>query len=325
VSGSQPDVLVIGAGVCGLTTAICLAEAGVDVTIRAARPPLETTSVAAGAIWGPHLVADGGPVARWASATLATLNQLAGEQGTGVRIAHGVEARRRPAEPPDWSGLLDGVRLCTAAELPEGFVAGWRYGAPVVSMPVYLGYLLDRFTGSGGSLQIATVRSLAEATAAAPVVVNCTGVGARELVPDHDVQPVRGQAVIVANPGLDEFFIGLADDTTGLTYLFPHGDWNLDPDPEVARQILARCAAVEPRLAGAEVLEHRVGLRPVRPRVRLDAQHPAPGRLLVHNYGHGGAGVTLSWGCARDIAAMILAGSAPDGTAPAGTAAGEAR
>ena len=315
-------MLVIGAGVCGLTTAICLAEAGLDVTIRAARPPLETTSAAAGAIWGPHLVEQGGPVARWAAATLAVLNELAGQPGTGVRTGYGVEAWRRPAGPPDWTGLLDGARPCAAAELPAGFVAGWRYAAPVVTMPAYLGYLRERFAAGGGELQIAAVGSLAEAAGAAPIVVNCTGVYARELVPDDEVRPVRGQAVIVANPGLDEFFIGAADDTAELTYLFPHGDtvllggteqhgdWNLDPDPETARQILARCTAVEPRLAGAEVLDHRVGLRPVRPKVRLDAQRPAPGCLLVHNYGHGGAGVTLSWGCAQDIVGMIATGQA---------------
>ena len=100
MSGGQPDVLVVGAGICGLTTAICLAEAGLDVTIRAARPPLETTSMAAGAIWGPHLVEEGGPVARWGQDTLATLRELAGQPGTGVRMAHGIEAwRQRPSCP----------------------------------------------------------------------------------------------------------------------------------------------------------------------------------------------------------------------------------
>jgi len=318
VSGDRPDALVIGAGVCGLTTAICLAEAGLAVTIRAARLPLGTTSVAAGAIWGPHLVEEGGRVAAWSSAALDTLGDLARQPGTGVRMARGTEAWRDPAEPPDWSALLPAFRCCAAAELPDGFVAGWQYTAPVLTMPVYLDYLLDRFTSRGGIVRVATVGSLAEAAADAPVVVNCTGIGARDLVPDPDLVPVRGQAVIVANPGITDFFIGHADATADLVYLFPHGDtvllggteqpgdWNLDPDPAVTRRILADCATVEPRLAGAEIVAQRVGLRPVRPRVRLDGEQLDGGRLLLHNYGHGGAGVTLSWGCARDITKLVL-------------------
>mgnify|MGYP001199999188 CR=1 FL=1 len=130
---------------------------------------------------------------------------------------------------------------------------------------------------------------------------------------------IRDRVVIVANPGITDFFVGPADDTADLVYMFPHGDtmllggteqrgdWNLDPDPEISRRILAGCAAVEPRLAGAEILAQRVGLRPVRPRVRIDSQRLESGRLLVHNYGHGGAGVTLSWGCARDVTEQIVA------------------
>jgi len=318
VNGRQPDALVIGAGVCGLTTAICLAEAGLAVTIRAARLPPGTTSVAAGAIWGPHLVEQGGRVPAWSHTGLQTLRDLAGQPGTGVTMARGTEAWRRPAEPPAWLGLVSGFRRCAAAELPGAFVAGWQYTAPVLTMPVYLDYLLDRFTSRGGIVRVATVGSLAEAAADAPVVVNCTGIGARDLVPDRDLVPVRGQVVIVANPGLTDFFIGAADSTADLVYLFPHGDtvllggteqpgdWNLDPDPAVTRRILADCATVEPRLAGAEVVGQRVGLRPVRPRVRLDCERLGPGRLLVHNYGHGGAGITLSWGCAREITEQVL-------------------
>jgi D-amino-acid oxidase len=80
----------------------------------------------------------------------------------------------------------------------------------------------------------------------------------------------------------------------------------------VADRILRDCAAVEPRVAGARVLGHRVGLRPFRPRVRLEAEPPGPARAghgpgpaVVHNYGHGGAGITLSWGCAREAAALV--------------------
>lgn len=315
----------MGAGVSGLTTGICLAEAGLRVVIRTARPPLDTTSAVAGAIWGPHLVEASERVSRWSRATLAVLREQAGDPATGVRMGSGLQAARSPdgpdggAGPPDWAARLTGLRPAAPGELPAGFAAGWRYTAPLVHMPAYLRYLVGRFEAAGGQVTAGTVTSLTAAArqAGAAAVVNCTGVGARELAADPAVTPFRGQVVLVANPGLREFFIGLPDGTAGLMYLFPHGDvavlggtetagdWNLAPDPGVAARILRDCAAVEPRLRDARVLAHRVGLRPFRPAVRLEAGPPPPGGpLVVHNYGHGGAGVTLSWGCAREAAAL---------------------
>jgi D-amino-acid oxidase len=157
------------------------------------------------------------------------------------------------------------------------------------------------------------VSSFAEADA--PVVVNCTGLAARELVPDPSVRPVRGQLVVVQNPGIDTWLV--ATDAAGeYAYLFPQPGglvlggtaeedvWSLEPDPATAEAIVARCAALRPEVAGAKVLEHRVGLRPTRPAVRLERDALPDGRLLVHNYGHGGAGVTVAWGCAEEAAGL---------------------
>jgi len=316
------DVLVIGAGVSGLTTAICLAEAKRSVTVATADHPLRTTSAAAGAVWGPHLVGMDERVARWGSLTLARLTELAADPATGVRLATGMAAFRKPqAEPGDMVGAVDGARPCDPAELPAGYAEGWWLTVPVVSMAVYLGYLVARLHRAGGRLQTARFASLAGAAEAAgltgaQVIVNCSGVGARRLVPDSQVTPVRGQAVLAENPGLSRFFVGVGDEPGDLTYYFPHrdvvvlggteerGNWSLEPDPATAERILRGCAAVEPRLRGAKVTAHRAGLRPVRPSVRLEAENLDGGRRLLHNYGHGGAGVTLSWGCATEAAAM---------------------
>lgn len=308
---------MLGAGVVGLTSAVCLAEAGVRVAVRTADPPERTTSVAAGAIWGPVRVGPTDRVHDWARVGLETFRALCAEPDAGVAAVTGVEVSRVPADPPYWSGLLDGVRLCRPAELPAGYVAGWRYTAPVVTMPTYLGYLRARLERAGGRLHVAPVSSLAEATAAAPVVVNCTGVAAHHLVPDPDVLPIRGQVVIAANPGIEEFYIDHSPTPPEVVYLFPHGRqivlggsyaegrWDLEPDPAIAERIVRDCAAVHPALRDAEILEHRVGLRPGRPEVRLERVSLPDGRALWHNYGHGGGGVTLSWGCAREIAAAV--------------------
>jgi D-amino-acid oxidase len=308
------SVLVIGAGVSGLTTAVCLAEAGADVTIRAAAPPGRTTSAAAGAVWGPVNIGSHDRVLPWARHTLDVLARLADEPGTGIRLATGTEQGRSHADLPFWSDMLPSLRILQPGELWPGFRAGWRYTAPLATMPVYLEYLCRRFLAAGGTLRAGPVSSL---TGAAPVVVNCTGVAARELVPDPEVYPMRGQVVIADNPGLDEFFISRDEPVTGVAYLFPHGDTvliggttqtgaeSMDPDPETARVMLANAARLEPRLRGVAVRGHRVGLRPCRPAVRLEAE-TRDGTLIWHNYGHGGAGISVSWGCAAEVAAGLL-------------------
>ncbi len=72
----------------------------------------------------------------------------------------------------------------------------------------------------------------------------------------------------------------------------------------MAASILARARALAPELAGARVLGHKVGLRPTRPTVRLEAERAAA-QTIVHCYGHGGSGVTLSWGCAGEVLAIV--------------------
>jgi D-amino-acid oxidase len=310
------DVLVIGAGVSGLTTGICLAEAGLGVTIRTAALPEQTTSVAAGAVWGLVRVGPRDRVLEWGRTGLEALSKLAAEPGTGVRMVSGREVSRTTIEPHYWTGLLPGLRMCQQSELPPGFADGWHYTAPVATMPVYLGYLRTRFEQAGGTLEVSRAGSLAELAGHAPVVVNCSGAAARDLVPDSAVVPVRGQVVLAANPGIEEFFISRDEEPPWIVYMFPHGDSVLlggtneegstdqDPSAEIAGRIVAGCAAIDPRLRQAAILGHRVGLRPCRPEVRLESE-PLDGGVLWHNYGHGGAGISLSWGCAAEIAAAV--------------------
>ena len=311
------DIVVVGAGVVGLSTAISLAEAGLSTRVVAEEPPSQVTSVAAGAIWGPVRCGPADRCHEWARTGLDALSALADEPSAGVHQLHGREVARVVESPPRWTSLLADLRVLAAADLPAGFSSGWSYTAPAVSMPVYLEYLLSRYARVGGSVEYGTVESLASVDA--PVVVNCTGIGARSLVPDESLFPVRGQVVVVENPGISEFYIDHgAEHTSDYVYAFPHGDLVIlggtaeegasdwAPRPEVSARILRDCAAVFPGLRGARVVAERVGLRPCRPEVRLESEPLPGGRTLWHNYGHGGAGVTLSWGCAREITAAIL-------------------
>ena len=306
------DVLVIGAGVTGLTTANCLAESGHSVRIRTAEPPLRSTSVVAGALIGGPAFGD--REARWQQVSWGEFETLAGNPDTGVRMARGRLVSRLGEGTPPWAEALPGFQECAPDEHARFPVAFWVI-SPLADMPRYLAYLTGRYEEAGGEIVVRPVVSLAEAAAEAPVVVNCTGVGARALASDDDVHPIRGQHVVVENPGLDSFFFEGGADTDWVGFM-PHAgrvvcggnarvdDWSLAPDPQQTDEILRRCADVEPRLRGARVLDVQVGLRPGRSSVRLE-EEPLAGARVIHSYGHGGAGVAMSWGCAREVADLI--------------------
>ncbi len=310
------DVMVIGCGVIGLTAAIRLRESGLDAYIQTAALPHETTSSVAAAIWYPYKAYPEDRVLEWGKRAFEVFEEMARNKEGGVLMREGTELYRKPVPAPWWGSAVPGVRRCAADELPSGYRDGHIFTAPVIEMPVYLEYLMDRFTASGGTVEQRVFSSLEEAGKDAPVIVNCTGLGARELVGDDRMAPIRGQVIRVENPGLENFALD-EDDPEGVTYIVPRsgdcilggtadeGNRDTEPDPKVAESILRRCIRLEPRLEGVEVLEHKVGLRPGRSEIRLELEELPNGARCVHNYGHGGSGVTLSWGCAEETLGLV--------------------
>ncbi|MFG2263907.1 FAD-dependent oxidoreductase [Streptomyces sp. NPDC048720] len=303
-------MIVVGGGVAGLTTAVVLAESGRPVRVWAREPAERTTSAVAGGLWWPYRIEPEPLVGAWALESLAVYEELAARPGeTGVRLVEGVHAGTRLDGLGAWAGRVPGLRA-----VPEGLAAR----LPVIDMPAHLAWLRERLEKAGGTVEEREVTDLAAVPAGA--VVNCTGLGSRSLVPDPAVRPVRGQLVVVENPGVTAWYTSVDHSSAASVYFIPQpgvlllggtaeeGDWSLEPDPATAGAIVARCAEIRPEIAGARILAHRVGLRPARDAVRLERRSLPDGRPLVHNYGHGGAGITVAWGCAREAAGLVAAG-----------------
>lgn len=311
------QTVVVGSGISGLTTAISLLEAGHRVRLVAAERAMSTTSAVAAAVWFPTHVAPWERVSGWGAHTFDVLADQAAARVPGVVMRESLSLYRESPGEPGWTAAVGNVRPATAHELPAGYGYGLRYAVPLAEMPRYLPWLEERVHALGGQVIQRRLRSLEEVSDGADVVINCAGLGARELVDDSSVYPVRGQVVRVSNPGLtlsvrDEMHPG------GRAYVHPRtedcivggtldeGQWDTTADPAVGAAILARCAELVPELRDARMLEQVVGLRPGRPTVRLEeSERLRTGARVVHNYGHGGSGITLCWGCAREVTALV--------------------
>ncbi|KOV62063.1 amino acid oxidase [Streptomyces sp. MMG1121] len=291
-----------------MTTAVLLAESGRRVRVWAREPAERTTSAVAGGLWWPYRIEPEPLVGAWALESLAVYEEQARRpEETGVRLVDGVHRGTRLDELGDWVARVPGLR-----QTADGLTAR----LPVIDMPVHLAWLRERLAKAGSAVELREVTDLAAVPAG--VVVNCTGLGARSLARDPAVRPVRGQLVVVENPGITTWLTSVDHSSAASTYFIPQpgglllggtaeeDDWSLQPDPATATAIVARCAEIRPEIAGSRILTHRVGLRPARNSVRLERRPLPDGRVLVHSYGHGGAGVTVAWGCAREAAGLAF-------------------
>jgi D-amino-acid oxidase len=315
---SQEPVVVVGAGVSGLTCAIRLLEMGTEVEVVAAVPTEKTTSAAAGAMWYPYLAAPQHLVLGWAQTSRIVLDRLAAEDpATGVRRQTFIELHKGLVADPWWAPAIPGLRYARPDQLRPGFGHGWVFDVPMVRTPVYLGWLQTRLAELGGTVDL--LEQPLDRLPDAAVVVNCAGWEAGRLAGDDiSVIPTSGQVVVVANPGIE---VGLmVEHGHGAPlYIIPRGEDcvlggtanpsvipGTAPDEEVTAEIIDKCTRLEPALRDAAVLDVKIGFRPVRETVRVESVARDDGSTVVHNYGHGGAGYTLSWGCAEAAASLVV-------------------
>ena len=322
------EILIIGCGVSGLSSGVRLLEAGHRVSIWAEALPPDTTSNIAAAVWYPYKAYPEHLAVGWGAVAYRVFQELANEPRTGVAMREVIELLPAPTSDPWWVAAVSGFRHATADELLGRRADGYVFSAPVIDMSIYLDYLMRRFRAAGGAIVQRRVGSLGEALAESPLVVNCSGLGARTLVGDREMTPSRGQVLRVRADGSWRGAVDrvILDDAhpVDVTYIVPRihdivlggtaieGEENAKVDPATSEDILRRCAALAPALAAVrpeDIVSVAVGLRPVRSAIRLEREQIGPEHTVIHNYGHGGAGVTLSWGCAEEVARLVAEGA----------------
>ncbi|MDQ6938803.1 MAG: FAD-binding oxidoreductase [Verrucomicrobiota bacterium] len=292
-------VAIIGAGVSGLTCGVLFAEGGYHTEIFADEIGAQTTSGAAAAIWYPYDVEPVDRVIEWSLQTFDVLRDLSRNAQSGVSMIELRNfSRTGELEIPDWAHSLGARRIEN----------GFTLDVPLTDTTIYLDYLATRFRNAGGEISIGLhFDRIADVGRDYSLVINCTGVGAQTFVPDPEIEPHRGQVVLVEKLVLNH---AVVCDDPPLMYAIPRANdcvfggsneisSDRHPDPGLTSSIVAECGRIL-NIAPPKILGERVGLRPFR---RSGICLRKEGRV-IHNYGHGGSGFTLSWGCARAVLAL---------------------
>jgi D-amino-acid oxidase len=270
-------VVVVGAGVVGLSAAHELAVAGHQVRIVADRDAAASVSGVAAAIWFPHDVRLNDQVWSSSAVTFRRLVALAHEPATGVRMRSGTMLFRHANPDLSWTAAVPEHRLLPHSQVPAG-ATGVDCTLPMVVTNVYLGWLRDRVVDLGVTItarRVTSIDELIDAETDCDAVVVAGGLRSASLLGDDDeVFPIRGQVVRLANPGLSEWIID-RENPAGMTYVVPRdddvvcggtdeiGSYDERVHPEVEAAILGRAVELVPALRGQPVLSRAAGLRPV--------------------------------------------------------------
>ncbi len=301
---------VVGSGIIGLTSVLALKEKGFKVKIISKEPYSQTLSHKVGAIWFPFEIRPVEKAATWGARTYERYIEEA-KRKSGVSFIPFMVAYDEESNNEWTKQMPEGtLRQATSAELPNGVSTAFVAKVPLAEPPLYLPYLIRQCEQTDIELAYATIKSLEEMSQLDEVVINATGLGAKSLCKDDSLRPMRGQilrckplnitsCVNSTKPGKLTYVIKRSEDCIigGTDYL---DDWNREVMPDDTQLILQRLNETGLSPNPPQIIEELVGLRPSRSSVRFEFDPTYPN--IFHNYGHGGAGFTVCWGCALEIA-----------------------
>lgn len=340
-------VVVVGAGVVGLTAALQMKRANpsYDITVVATFLPgddhITYTSPYAGANWHSFASHDDKRLQAFDEIGYHELLRLADDPASGIwrkpNFSYQTQKSLDAVEGDtsklnEWFHDLAKTRILDKSELRPGTVHGHVFDGLVISVPVYLGYLVQKNLASGVSIKrvpaisdIEEAKYLHSSGAPAKLVVNCTGLLATKIEGVNDPLrnfPVRGQVVVLRNAVENVVSVNTGDRPSEMLYIFPrkeggcivggsfHVDnWDSKEDSSLTHRILQRALKYAPELVDPnfhnnppylDVVKVNVGLRPFRDgevRIEIDSAKP----WLIHNYGAGGGGYQGSYGFAAEV------------------------
>ncbi len=307
------NIGVVGAGISGLATAYMLLKKGYKVTLIAKAFSPGITSNRAAAFWFPYHVRNDKRGGVWVQKSYNFYKDLSNDKTSGISIIGLIKAVKENAEDDDsWLPLMppNTCRQMLLNELPPGYIKGYEAQVPLMETQLFLPYLQKQLAVKGVVIIEKEVHDLEAEALNFDVLVNCSGLGAKQLCNDENIFAVRGQVALL-EPGypasifLDNqtpCYIVPRKDATIIGGTYEEHEYNEATNEEDLGLLLAKAYNVFSELKDRKKIGSWAGLRPYRTSVRLEREE---GSNIVHNDGHGGSGFTLAFGCADEVASLV--------------------
>lgn len=311
---AMKDIAIVGAGISGMSVTYLLAKKGHKVTVYSKAFSPNITSNRAAAFWFPYHIRNDKRGIDWCQLSFEYFKAFSGQPETGISMQKIIKVLRKGVEEeePVWIDFMpkDSFRMLPENELPENFARVCEATIPLIETQIFLPWLQNQLQQSGVTFIEKEITDLKTLSKEYDAVVNCAALGARELCNDKGVIPVRGQVALLSTSSMRTIYL----DNEDLLYVVPRKDAiivggtyeeNVEEEftePATIEKILARAYAALPELKQHSVIGSWAGLRPYRKDVRVEQETNSN---IIHNYGHGGSGFTLSFGCADSVVKMI--------------------
>ena len=305
------NIAIVGAGICGLSTAYELLQAGYKVTLIAKEFSPNITSNKAAAFWFPYHIRNDERGIEWCKKSYSFFKEKSADSLTGISMISIIKASKKGADDEtSWLNYMpeSSYSILSENEIPNGYEKGCKAIVPLIETQIFLPWLMNQIKAKGANIFQKGITDLKELENNFDVVVNCSALGARQLCNDASVIPFRGQVVLL-EPGFPNYifldnqtpsYIVPRKDATILGGTYEEGVFEATTEEASLNEILQKAYNILPALKERKVIGSWAGLRPFRNLVRLEREGN-----VVHNYGHGGSGFTLSFGCASEVVSLI--------------------
>jgi glycine/D-amino acid oxidase-like deaminating enzyme len=365
----KKEIIIIGGGVSGITTALTLQLLGYETICYAEylvneNAPLDPrfASLYPAASIIPHSVQTK-ELDTLFPASLAIFKMLHRQGMNSMNVHRHYEVFEFPKDRPAYTNYLHnytGIKKDEPATFPHRLNApelyGWHFDCFVARWPAYMHQLYDLYKNAGGTIRQQKIGHHKISELPAAIIINCSGAWSNNIFKDNAAQEfIRGHLVYILDkkpvvttkneicsynytpaPSVyakpdgspsDVYFYPVGDkwilggsrqagvlDNAGQWKGKVHNDTIAINNLDVPRQILELNDDILKNTFGKTIasqssaiyasMGYRFSRNDSKNGLRLEAAEEH-GKKIIHNYGHGGAGVALSWGCALNVLKLI--------------------